>query len=183
MLRDPVVQNTRLMPTPETEEEGVGSHEGEESENPLVGPGITITQPDKIQPIKVPVPLVHVTCHSIHNLHDNNNTISWVLFLPQFGNKKNGNSQDASASEVHIHRPLQCLSHLSNQERIMIMISLCAPDPTYKINFFFFSALFRVIVIKLDLASPMTSQLTTRRWTRRRRMTNRWFESTYLPTK
>ena len=74
MLRDPVVQNTRLMPTPETEEEGAGSYEGEESENPLVGPGITITQPDKIQPIKVPVPLVHVTC--IHNLYDNNNTIS-----------------------------------------------------------------------------------------------------------
>ena len=54
MLRDPVIQNTRLMPT---EEEGAGSQEGEgqgeESENPLVGPGITITQPDKIQPIKV----------------------------------------------------------------------------------------------------------------------------------
>ena len=54
MLRDPVIQNTRLIPT---EDEGVGSQEGEgqgeESENPLVGPGITITQPDKIQPIKV----------------------------------------------------------------------------------------------------------------------------------
>ena len=54
MLRDPVIQNTRLMPT---EEEGAGAQEGEgrgeESENPLVGPGITITQPDKIQPIKV----------------------------------------------------------------------------------------------------------------------------------
>ena len=59
MLRDPVVQNTRLMP--ETEEEGSheGEGQGEESENPLVGPGITITQADKIQPIKV-YSVVHV---------------------------------------------------------------------------------------------------------------------------
>ena len=62
MLRDPVIQSTRLMPT---EEEGVGSQEGEgqgeESENPLVGPGITITQPDKIQSIKVSHDIVHET--------------------------------------------------------------------------------------------------------------------------
>ena len=55
LLRDPVIQNTRLMPLPETEEaeSHQGEGQGEESENPLVGPGVTITQADKIQPIKV----------------------------------------------------------------------------------------------------------------------------------
>ena len=53
MLRDPVIQNTRLMPMPDDEEAGSreGEGQGEESENPLVG--ITITQADKVQPIKV----------------------------------------------------------------------------------------------------------------------------------
>jgi hypothetical protein len=74
MLRDPVIQNTRLMPT---EEDGAGSQEGEgqgeESENPLVGPGITITQPDKIQPIKVSHVHVLVTCMLYYNI--------WSIFL------------------------------------------------------------------------------------------------------
>lgn len=48
MLRDPVIQNTRLMPE-ESQQEGEG--QGEESENPLVG--VTVTTADKLQPIKV----------------------------------------------------------------------------------------------------------------------------------
>ena len=64
MLRDPVIQNTRLMPTDELGVESQeGEGQGEESENPLVGPGITISQPDKIQPIKVSLVHVHAyTC-------------------------------------------------------------------------------------------------------------------------
>lgn len=53
LLRDPVIQNTRLMPE-ESQQcvgEGEGSQEGAESENPLVG--VTITKSDKVQPIKV----------------------------------------------------------------------------------------------------------------------------------
>ena len=55
LLRDPVIQNTRLMPE-ESQQwvgQGVGSQEGAEleSENPLVG--VTITKSDKVQPIKV----------------------------------------------------------------------------------------------------------------------------------
>ena len=47
MLRDPVIQTTRLMPDDSQQGEG----QGEETENPLVG--ITVTTADKIQPIKV----------------------------------------------------------------------------------------------------------------------------------
>ena len=47
MLRDPVIQTTRLMPADSENVEG----QGEESENPLVG--ITVTTADKLQPIKV----------------------------------------------------------------------------------------------------------------------------------
>ena len=111
MLRDPVIQSARLMPT---EEEGAGSQEGEgqgeESENPLVGPGITITQPDKIQPIKVYH--MYIICTSyMHRymclcifyilscfaffLNDKINNIF------QFGSKKNEGSQDPATAEVH----------------------------------------------------------------------------------
>ena len=69
MLRDPVIQSARLMPT---EEEGEG--QGEESENPLVGPGITITQPDKIQPIKVS----HV--YHMHILHAQIHVPTYIYF-------------------------------------------------------------------------------------------------------
>lgn len=47
LLRDPVIQSTRLMP----DEPQQGEGQGEESENPLEG--ITITKSDKLQPIKV----------------------------------------------------------------------------------------------------------------------------------
>ena len=53
LLRDPVIQNTRLM-SEESQQwvgQGEGSQEGVESENPLVG--VTITKSDKVQPIKV----------------------------------------------------------------------------------------------------------------------------------
>ena len=53
LLRDPAIQNTRLMPE-ESQQwmgQGEGSQEGAESENPLVG--VTITKADKVQPIKV----------------------------------------------------------------------------------------------------------------------------------
>ena len=114
MLRDPVIQNTRLIHTPETEEEGAGSHNGEglgeESENPLVGPGITITQPDKIQPIKV-----YTTCTCY--IHTMSYYFLNVIFYFQFGSKKKGNSQDAAASEVcvcmrnHIHMYSEEVDH------------------------------------------------------------------------
>ena len=101
MLRDPVIQSARLMPT---EEEGVG--QGEESENPLVGPGITITQPDKIQPIKVSH-VYHMyrymyMCLCTYILSCSAFFLNVKINITlQFGSKKNEGSQDPATSEVH----------------------------------------------------------------------------------
>ena len=154
MLRDPVIQNTRLMPMPDDEEAGSreGEGQGEESENPLVG--ITITQADKVQPIKV--------CTIVHS--------KWTVLTYCFMNELFFSLEAKRMVTVKMHQLLRYTQSYVNCLHVVHYLSYLHVLSSNLI----FTPVHRVTVIRLGLAFLMTSLLTMRRWTmKRRRMKNR----------